>query len=64
LRDLGEQTLEIKKGVKDSPILDPSLVKEVEDPSLTILHQLQAVHSMEKKRNAQFLSFPIGGRIA
>jgi hypothetical protein len=37
LRVLGEQTLEINKGVKDSPVLDPSLAKEVEDPSLTIL---------------------------
>jgi hypothetical protein len=53
LRVLGEQTLEINKGVKDSPVLDPSLAKEVEDPSLTILHQLQVVHTVEKKRSAQ-----------
>jgi hypothetical protein len=37
LRVLGEQTLEINKEVKDSSVPDPSLAKEVKDPSLTIL---------------------------
>jgi hypothetical protein len=37
LRVLGEQTLEINKEVKDPSVPDPSLAKEVKDPSLTIL---------------------------
>jgi hypothetical protein len=39
LRVLTEQTLEISSVVKDPTFPDPSLVKEVKDSSLTILHQ-------------------------
>ena len=39
LRVFTEQTLEINWVVKDSTFLDPSLVTEVKDPSLTILNQ-------------------------
>jgi hypothetical protein len=55
LRVLGEQTLEIISVVKDSTFLDPSLVKEVKYPSLTIIHQLQVIHPVKKRVNAQFL---------
>jgi hypothetical protein len=47
LRVLGEKTLEIKKGVKDSPFLDPSLAKEVKDPSLTTLQSQVVCYSEE-----------------
>jgi hypothetical protein len=40
LRVLTQQTLEINSVVKDPTYLDPSLVTEVEDSSLTILHQI------------------------
>jgi hypothetical protein len=39
LRVLTEQTLEISSVVKDPTQPGPSLVTEVKDPSLTILHQ-------------------------
>jgi len=54
---LGEQTLEINSVVKDSTSPSPSLVKEVQYPSLTILQQLQVTHPLEKRDNAQFLRF-------
>jgi hypothetical protein len=43
LRVLTEQTLEINSVVKDPTFPDPSLVKEVNDSSLTILHQFYSV---------------------
>jgi hypothetical protein len=57
LRVLGEQTLEISSVVKDSTSPGPSLVTEVQYPSLTILQQLQVTHPLEKRENAQFLGF-------
>jgi hypothetical protein len=47
---LGEQTLEISKGVKDSLVVDPSLAKEVRDPSLTILLSYKLLATVKKKR--------------
>jgi hypothetical protein len=43
LRVLIEQTLEISSVVKDPTFPDPSLVTEVKDSSLTILHQIYSV---------------------
>jgi hypothetical protein len=43
LRVLGEQTLEISKEVKDSSVPQPSLAKEVKDPSLTILFSYRLI---------------------
>jgi hypothetical protein len=43
LRVLTEQTLEISSVVKDPTQPGPSLVTEVKDPSLTILHQFYSV---------------------
>jgi hypothetical protein len=43
LRVLTEQTLEISSVVKDPTFPDPSLVMEVKDSSLTILHQIYSV---------------------
>jgi len=50
LRVLGEQTLEISKGVKDFSVPDPSLAKEVKDPSLTILRSYRLFATVKKKR--------------
>jgi hypothetical protein len=50
LRVLGEQTLEISKGVKDSLVPDPSLAKEVKHPSLTILLSYRLFATVKKKR--------------
>jgi hypothetical protein len=43
LRVLTEQTLEISSVVKDPTQPGPSLVTEVKDSSLTILHQFYSV---------------------
>jgi hypothetical protein len=43
LRVLTEQTLEISSVVKDPTQPGPSLVTEVKDSSLTILHQFHSV---------------------
>jgi hypothetical protein len=52
LRVLGEQTLEISSVVKDSTFPDPSLVKEVEDPSLTILLSHRLFYRAEEEKCA------------
>jgi hypothetical protein len=44
LRVLTEQTLDISSVVKDPTQPDPSLVTEVKDSSLTILHQFYLSH--------------------
>jgi hypothetical protein len=61
LRVLGEQTLEISKEVKDSSVPDPSLAKEVKDPSLTILSSYRLITTREARGSAQFRRVSAGG---
>jgi len=47
LSDLGEQTLETKKEVKDPSVLGPRLAKEVKYSSLTILFSHKLISIVE-----------------
>ena len=53
---LTKQTLEISSVVKDPTQPDPSLITEVKDSSLTILHQLLFSFRSNGKSRAQFWS--------
>jgi hypothetical protein len=60
LRVLSKQTLEISKEVKDSSVPDPSLVKVVKDPTLTILLSYRSVSIVERRDRVQIWRFSAG----
>jgi len=63
LRVLSKQTLETSKEVKDPSVPGPSLVKEVKDSSLTILHHISITIFTKVETRCKCRRFLQGGAL-